>query len=292
MIRLLVVSLVWAFSFGLIKHQLVGIHPDLVNAVRLGMSVLVFVPWLVRRPPAAGVTVRLVAVGAIQFGLMYAAYTRAFAYLAGHQVALATILTPLYVSLFDDLLERRIRWRFLGAAVLSVIGTALGTGVDRLEGAWTGLGLLQLSNLSFAVGQVWYRRVVRASPEPLSDAGAMAWAYVGGAAITALAAGLRLAGLPAITGGQWLALAWLGVVASALCFFLWNSGARAVNTGVLAVMNDVKIPLGLVVSLFVFGETTDAPRLLAGCTLVAVAWWFAWRTRTPAPARVGEADAA
>ena len=284
MIRLLVVSLVWAFSFGLIKHRLVGIHPDLVNAIRLGMSVLVFVPWLVRRPPARGVTVRLVAVGAIQFGLMYAAYTRAFEYLAGHQVALATILTPLYVSLFDDLLERRVRWRFLGAAVLSVVGTALGTGVDRLEGAWTGLGLLQLSNLSFAVGQVWYRRVVRASPEPVADSRAMAWAYVGGAAITALAAGPRLSGLPAITGGQWLALAWLGVVASALCFFLWNSGARAVNTGVLAVMNDVKIPLGLVVSLFVFGETTDAPRLLAGCALVAVAWWIAWRDRAPAPA--------
>lgn len=281
MFRLLVVSCVWALSFGLLKHRLAGVHPDLVNAIRMGIALLVFAPWLARRGPDRRTRLRLAALGAVQFGLMYAAYTRAFAYLESHQVALATILTPLYVTLFDDLLERRLRPRFLGAAALSVAGTAVVVGVDRLGGAWTGLLLLQASNVCFAVGQVGYRRVLGGGAA--SDAPAMAWAYVGGAAVTAVAALPRLGGLPEVSGEAWFALVWLGAVASALCFFLWNSGARAVNGGVLAVMNDAKIPLGVLVSLVVFGEAADLARLGAGLVLVGAAWFIAWRER-PAPA--------
>lgn len=284
MLRLLLVSCVWALSFGLLKHRLAGVHPDLVNAIRMALAAAVFVPWLLRQGPVGKARLRLLALGALQFGLMYAAYTRAFAYLAGHQVALATILTPLYVTLFDDVLERRLRPRFLAAAVLSVIGTGLAVGVDRLEGAWTGLLLLQVSNLCFAVGQVWYRRVLRGRGAG-NDATAMAWAYVGGAGVTVLAALPRLPSLPSIAPDAWLALVWLGVVASALCFFLWNAGGRTVNAGVLAVMNDAKIPLGVGLSLVVFGEAADGSRLAAGCVLIAAAWWIAWRERVaPSPA--------
>ena len=290
MFRLLVVSCIWGLSFGLIKHRLVGIPPDLVNAIRMALALLVFAPWLLRRGPAGRVRWQLLALGGVQFGLMYAAYTRAFAFLAGHEVALATILTPLYVTLLDDLLERRFRPKFLGAAALSVTGTALAVGVDRLEGAGLGFLLLQASNLCFAIGQVGYRRVLRGEAGGKGDAVPMAWAYVGGAAVTTLAALPQLPGLPAIAAEAWVALAWLGVVASALCFFLWNAGGRTVNGGVLAVMNDAKIPLGVVLSLVVFGEPVDTARLAAGCVLVGAAWWFAWRERA-SPALAPDPDA-
>jgi drug/metabolite transporter (DMT)-like permease len=252
----------------------------------MGLALLAFAPWLVWKGPEPRARLQLAALGAVQFGLMYTAYTRAFAYLAAHEVALATILTPLYVTLLDDVLDRRLRPRFLGAAALSVTGTAVAIGVDRLGGAWTGLALLQASNVCFAVGQVGYRRVLaRSAAAGQGGAAAMAWAYVGGAAVTAVAAAPHLSALPAIPGEAWLALAWLGLVASALCFFLWNAGGRAVNGGVLAVMNDAKIPLGIAGSLVVFGETADVPRLAGGAALIAAAWWIAWRAReAPVPA--------
>ena len=73
---------------------------------------------------------------------------------------------------------------------------------------------------------------------------------------------------------QWLALIYLGVIASGLCFFLWNLGARKVNDGALAVMNNLKIPVGVIASLAILKESTDYPRLILGCCLFVLALWI------------------
>ena len=51
MIHLVLVSLVWAFSFGLIGNTLAGLPPAWLGWVRLALSALVFLPF-VRRVPA------------------------------------------------------------------------------------------------------------------------------------------------------------------------------------------------------------------------------------------------
>jgi len=61
---------------------------------------------------------------------------------------------------------------------------------------------------------------------------------------------------------------YLGAIASGLGFFLWNIGARRVNTGTLAVFNNLKIPLAVAVSLLVFGESTNITRLLIGGMII------------------------
>ena len=119
---LLLVSLVWAASFGLLKTRLGGADPDLVNAVRLLLALGVFLPFLRRAGLARRDPLRLMALGGLQFGLMYALYTRAYQHLQAHEVALATVMTPLYVTLLDDLLERRLRLRFLASALLAALG--------------------------------------------------------------------------------------------------------------------------------------------------------------------------
>lgn len=281
--HLILVSIVWGASFGLLKHALAGVDPDLVNAVRMGLALLVFLPALLRAGRGLAGRWEFAAIGAVQFGLMYTLYNRSFALLQGHEVALATLLTPLYVTLLDDAIERRFRWRYLAAAVLSVAGAALSVGAGRIEGALAGLALLQLANLCFAVGQVWYRRAFRRR-SGLRDAGAMAWAYVGGFGVVLAAALPKLGMVAGLTPVHWLSLSWLGLVASGLCFFLWNLGARQVNAGVLAVMNDLKIPLGVLFSLVVFQERADWPRLVAGSLVIGSALWFASRDREPAPA--------
>lgn len=281
---LVLVSAVWGASFGLLRHTLAGVDPDLINAVRMALALVVFLPFLRSGWQGRGAALELAALGAVQFGLMYTLYNRSFAILQGHEVALATLLTPLYVTLLDDLLQRRLRWRFLAAALLSVGGAALCVGAGRVEGALYGLALLQAANLCFAVGQVWYRRVF-ARRALRSDAGAIAWAYVGGAAVVFLAALPKSGGLATLTLTHWVTLAWLGLVASGLCFFLWNLGGRQVNAGVLAVMNDLKIPLGVIFSLLIFQEQASWPRLLAGSAVIGAAWWLAARA-TPASDRV------
>jgi drug/metabolite transporter (DMT)-like permease len=238
----------------------------------------VFIPFLRWRGTGARRAVELALIGAIQFGAMYAFYTRSFGSLKAYEAALATIMTPLYVTLLDDVLERHFRPAFLLCAMLAALGTAVSLGVLDIgfKGfsveATRGLLLIQASNLCFAVGQVWFRRVMGRSPG-LSNPRAFAWCAVGAVAVAVLAAAPAVAvhGLPVLTTTQLWVLLYLGVIASGVCFFLWNVGARGVNAGTLAVMNNLKIPLGMLVALVVFSERAAWMRLTAGLAMIVAA---------------------
>lgn len=274
MIQLLAVSLLWAFSFGLIETHLSSLDSNLVAFLRLVLSLAVFLPFLRARAVPARTAGRLVVCGALQFGIMYAAYIAAYGYLQAYEVALFTILTPLYVTLVNDAFRRRFDKRNLEAAMMAVVGTGVVVFEDvHRSGLLAGFLLIQGANLCFALGQVWYRRLV-IKPGVGSDAGIFAWLYLGAAMITAPLGMARAQSLPDLTATQWLVLAYLGVVASGLGFFLWNAGARRVNAGMLAVFNNLKIPLGIAVSLAVFGESTALVRLtLGGAVIVLGLWW-------------------
>lgn len=285
MAYLWVVSLIWAFSFGIIKNQLAGLDASVIAAARLLTAALVLLPFLRLRNLPHRLRLQLALTGAVQFGLMYLAYNLAFGYLQAYEVALFTIFTPLYVTLIHDALHRRLNLVSLAAALLAVAGTALVKGGVHISAdILLGFGLVQLSNLCFACGQVWYRELMR-SQNQVSDLQVFAL-LMGGGALTALVAVMlfRPAHPLAFTFQQALALLYLGGVASGLGFWLWNAGARRVSAGSLAVFNDLKIPLAVAVSLLVFGEQTDLPRLLLGGTLVLAALLFNERfAQRPSP---------
>ncbi len=275
MAYLWVVSLIWAFSFGIIKNQLAGLDASVIATARLLTAALVLLPFLRLRNLPRRLRLQLALTGAVQFGLMYLAYNLAFGYLQAYEVALFTIFTPLYVTLIHDMLRRRLNMVSLAAALLAVAGTALVKGwVNITAQTLLGFGLVQLSNLCFASGQVWYRELMRGQNQ-VSDLQVFAL-LMGGGALTALFAGILFppAHPLAFTFQQALALLYLGGVASGLGFWLWNAGARQVSAGSLAVFNDLKIPLAVAVSLLGFGEQTDLPRLLLGGTLVLAALLF------------------
>jgi drug/metabolite transporter (DMT)-like permease len=283
---LLLVSLLWAFSPGLIKHGLGDLnttHSPLVAAIRLGLTFLVFAPFLRPGLLARRTATWLACIGAIQFGLMYLLYLQAFKYLHGHEVFLFTILTPLYVVLLDGALDNKLSPRHAAAALISIVGAGLiiprGVGTANVM---LGFVLVQGANLCFAAGQIAYKRTRPALAPKATDAQLFAWLALGGFAATALVAApvTRWSGF-APTPAQWLVLAFLGLVASGAGFFLWNRGLARVNAGTLAALNNAKIPLGVAVSLLVFREPTHLPRLLASLALLALAVWIA--ESDPAP---------
>ena len=164
----------------------------------------------------------------------------------------------------------------LAAAVVAVAGTAIVVARSSdLRVTLTGLLLVQLSNAAFAAGQVLYRRVRQQEPA-IRDRDVFALLYAGAAAIALGALAWRAPAL-ALTTPQWLTLLYLGVVASGAGFFLWNVGATKVSAGALAVMNNAKVPLGVAVSLLVFGETAELSGLAASFALFGTALWIAAR---------------
>lgn len=283
MLLLLLVSLLWAFSPGLIKHflgDLNATHSPLIAALRLGLTLLVFAPFLRFRILATSTAVWLAGIGAIQFGLMYLLYLQAYKHLLGHEVYLFTILTPLYVVLLDSAIANKLAPRHAIAALLSVFGAALaltrGVGTANVM---TGFLLVQGANLCFAAGQIAYKRTRPALAEKANDAQLFAWLALGGFVATALIAAPITdwaAFRPSAT--QWLVLAFLGIVASGGGFFLWNRGLSQVNAGTLAAFNNAKIPLGVVATLVLFGERPERPWHLAGSlALLGLAVWIAER---------------
>ncbi len=296
---LLTASLIWAFSFGLIKTQLAGVDPFLVAVLRLGLALLVFAPFVRLRGLRPKLCWQLAACGAVQYGLMYAAYLAAFRTLSGSQIALLTTLTPIYVALLADAWEGRWHGRYVAAALVSVAAGALvvlGNGVPRA--ALSGFLLVQASNVTFAVGQVWYRRLLPPTSGK-ADRDVFALLYLGGvlaAAGAVLAAGSWRFGQWALTARQWWVVLYLGLLPSGLCFFLWNAGARRVNTGLLAVLNNAKMPLAVAVSLLFFESAPTAAGLArlagAGALILGAAWWTTAPAETPRAAAGSGGDGA
>ena len=272
MIHLFLVSLVWAFSFGLIKGNLAGLDSNFVSFCRMAVSLVVFLPFLKLRKIAFKLGWRLAVVGALQFGVMYITYIAAFKSLQAYEVALFTIFTPLYVVMIEDILQRKFHPIYLLTALAAVGGTWIIKGQALLSPQILGgFVLVQISNVCFALGQVWYRRIMAKEPT-VKDHEVFGILYFGAAILTLIS---TLVFVPVssitLTAKQAWTLLYLGAVASGISFFLWNLGARKVNAGALAIFNDLKIPLAVFVSLVVFGEKTNIPNLLIGGGIMILA---------------------
>ena len=274
MIYLAVVSIIWAFSFGLIGSSLAGLDSFLVATLRLGIASVAFLFML--RIKSIGLIdhARLVLMGAIQFGVMYGCYMKAFQYLPSHIVAIFSITTPVYVVLIHNVRQKSFSKKFILVALLSVVGA----GIIKVQSVpsgdiWTGFSLMQVAGLSFAFGQVAYRDWKKANPQVV-DRSVFGLLILGGfVSVGCFSFILTDFSDLNISLEQWQSIVYLGIVASGLGFFLWNKGATKVNPGTLAAFNNAVVPLAVLCSLFVFREveslsSEDLLRLILGSSFI------------------------
>jgi drug/metabolite transporter (DMT)-like permease len=279
MLHLIAASFLWAFSFGLIKGQLSGIDPVAVACGRLVLAALAFLPFALKERLHGAVLGQAFLLGLVQFGVMYILYIAAYQWLPAWLVALFTIFTPLYVILLADVRAGRWTGRNLLAAVLAVAGAGVVV-IRGLEDTadWRGVLLLQAANLCFAWGQLRYGGLVRRAG--VRESSLLGWMYLGAAGFALLAVGGRVVqGSDLFAGwdaGALAVLVYLGLLPTALGFYLWNRGAARTAPGLLAAANNLKVPLAVLVSWIVFGEQADNLRVLAGLALI-VAGLFAAR---------------
>ena len=277
MALLLLVSFIWAFSYGLIKNRLAGIDSTAVATLRLALALLVFLPFFRPRRLKLRLALQLAALGVAQFGVMYLLYQRSFLYLPSYAIVLFTLTMPLYITLADAFVARRLHVRYALAALLALAGAAIVVLNGTLHGdLLIGFLLMQVSNLCFAAGQIAWRRLRPHFPSGTTDASLFALPYAGALAICA-AVSLVITPWSAVhvSSDQTIALIYLGAISSGACFFWWNLGATRVNAGTLAVFNNAKVPLGVACSLVFFHESANLPRLLASGALMAAGVWIA-----------------
>ena len=276
MILLLLVTLLWAFSFSLIGVYLAGQVDSYFSVLtRVLLATLVFLPFLNWRTPPRSALI-LMAIGAVQLGLMYLFYYQSFLLLSVPEVLLFTIFTPVYIALIYNVMARRwtlksALWN-LSVAAIAVAGAAIIRWDNLSDAYWRGFFVVQGANLCFATGQVAYRQFMqsaRTRGETLAPRQTFGWFFIGASAV-ALVAWIVL-GKPQYpsTTVQWGVLLWLGAAASGLGYFLWNKGATQVSPATLAAMNNALIPAGLLVNLLIWNRDADLLRLLAGGLIIA-----------------------
>jgi carboxylate/amino acid/amine transporter len=275
MAYLIFVTILWAFSFSLIGEYLAGqVDSDFAVLSRVLLGGLLFLPFTWWRGVRHELRLGMIAIGMLQFGVMYLCLYRSFDYLTVPEVLLFTITTPLWVALIDDGLYRRFSPTALLAAALAVVGA----GIIRYDGITgdfiLGFLLLQVANAAFAAGQVGYKHLTQRFPTDVPLWGFFGYFYIGALLISGPAFLLfGDASMLPTSGAQWGVLLWLGLAASGVGLFLWNRGACLVDAGTLAVMNNALVPAGLLVNLVIWNREADLFRLAVGGGVILLSLW-------------------
>ncbi|MGR0280016.1 carboxylate/amino acid/amine transporter [Marinomonas dokdonensis] len=270
---LVAVTLLWAFSFSLIGVYLAGqVDAWFSVLIRVSLATLVFLPFLNPRQIERKVILQLMACGAFQLGIMYGFYYQSFLYLSVPEVLLFTVMTPIYITLLNDLIDRRLNVGFVISALLAVLGAVAirYQGID--EGFLKGLLIVQGANLCFAAGQVGYKRIIAKERPDLPQRTVFGWFFIG-ALIVVVPCFLLMGNTDKLptTNLQWSILVYLGVVASGVGYFAWNKGATLVNVGTLAIANNLLIPAGILVNVLFWNRDADILRLSIGAAIILLA---------------------
>lgn len=265
----------WAFSFSLIGVYLAGqVDPWFSVFIRILLASLVFLPWLKIRNISRSLIGKIMAIGAIQLGLMYCFYYHAFLFLTVPEVVLFTIFTPLYVTLIYDFIQRKFSPRYLLSAGLAVVGALVIKATNINQDFILGFCIVQGANLCFALGQVGYKVAMERENQSIAQHTIFGLFYLGALGI-ALPAFLIFGDWHALpqTNVQWGILIYLGAIASGLGYYCWNKGATLVNAGALAVMNNLLVPAGILVNLVIWDQSIAyAPFLIGGAIIVFSLW--------------------
>ncbi len=276
MFYLSAVTVLWAFSFSLIGVYLAGQVDAWFSVwIRVALAGLVFLPFLRFRGVPKSLIVKLMTLGGFQLGLMYCFYYQSFLLLSVPEVLLFTVMTPIYVTLLYDLLNKRFSAWYLVTALIAVLGAVFIRYAGINERFVMGFMVVQGANVCFAIGQVGYKALMENQTHDLKQHTVFGYFYLGALVVATIAFAIfgNIEKLPTTTT-QWGILVYLGTIASGAGYFLWNKGACQVNAGVLAIMNNVLIPMGLIVNVLIWNREEDLGRLLIGGLIIAASLWL------------------
>lgn len=272
---LILVTLLWAFSFSLIGEVLAGqVDSYFAVLIRVVLASLVFIPFTKFRGIQTKLKLQIMLIGTIQIGLMYIFLYKSFLFLSVPEVVLFTVFTPVYVTLFYDGFKKQFKPLYLVSTGLAVFGAYIIRYQNISEDFITGFLMVQAASICFALGQSAYKKVMESHTQ-IRHRDVFGYFHFG-ALIVSVISFLLFANPEKLSPSliQWSVLIWLGVAASGLGYFLWNKGACFVDAGVLAIMNNALVPAGLLVNLIIWGKTSNYFLLLLGSAVIGLSLYL------------------
>ena len=273
MIYLILVSILWSFSFGIIKYGLSGIDSSFISLMRNLIAFLFFASLSLYNFKKFIFDIKLILIGAIQFGLMYVLYIQSYQYLPAYLIATFTITTPIFIGIFSQLLQNK---SFSLSGIFSILLVVLGSLMMRFNivnplDYWLGFFLIQCANICFAVGQImfkkWYSK--NTSVDIIYNFSQM---FFGAVLITSIFSIINSTNIGMLNTYNLFALLFLGLFSTGFGFLAWNLGSLQVSNERLAVMNNVVIPIAIFNSFLIFGEAINPMLFVPGLVLFYLAF--------------------
>ena len=265
MLYLTIVSILWSFSFGIIKFGLTGVDSIFISFFRSLIAFIFFSSLTLYNIKKFSFDTKLIIIGAIQFGLMYVFYIQSYQYLPAYLIATFTITTPIFVGLFSQALMKE---SFSKNGILSIILVLIGSFMMRFNFAnpldyWLGFILIQCANMFFASGQIMFKKwyTENSDKDIVHNFSQM---FFGATIVTSLFYFQTMDVQNILYTTNLLSLIFLGLCSTGIGFLLWNIGATKVSNTRLAVMNNVVIPLAVLNSFFIFREDINILLFMPG----------------------------
>jgi len=272
-IYLIIVSILWSFSFGIIKYGLSGIDSSFISLMRNLIAFLFFASLSLYNFKKFIFDIKLILIGAIQFGLMYVLYIQSYQYLPAYLIATFTITTPIFIGIFSQLLQNK---SFSLSGIFSILLVVLGSLMMRFNivnplDYWLGFFLIQCANICFAIGQImfkkWYSK--NTSVDIIYNFSQM---FFGAVLITSMFSIINSTNIGMLNTYNLFALLFLGLFSTGFGFLAWNLGSLQVSNERLAVMNNVVIPIAIFNSFLIFGEAINPMLFVPGLVLFYLAF--------------------
>ena len=259
--------LLWA-ALAILTTMAGPVPPFQMTAMAFSLGfAIALLKWLIRRErvgPHLALPPRVWALGVVGLFGYHACYFAALAMAPPVEANLLNYLWPLLIVVFSGLLPgERLRWWHIAGALAGLAGCILliGGGAGGIEAKYVGG---YLAALAAAVTWSSYSVLSRRVREVPTDA---VGGFCGATALLALVAHLAFERTYTPQGGEWLAIAALGVGPVGAAFYLWDYGVKRGDIKALGALSYMT-PLLSTLLLVVFGRAEPSLRLVLACLLI------------------------
>ncbi|MFN2526525.1 MAG: DMT family transporter [Actinomycetota bacterium] len=266
---------IWGSTYVVTKVALADFGPFSVLWTRLVIATLALAPFAWRRGFRARMWLQrnFLLFGftgmALHLGLEIAGLRFTSASSAALIIATAPTVTVAFSVVF---LKERISWLQAWAIVLSVVGVVLVAGARVSDGhplAWFGNLLVFAGVVAWGVFTVQGRQIGREHSWLISTTAATGAATL--LVLPVMLGEIAVQGIPPVTAPSLVAVASLGLLASALAYGWWNFALEHVGGTVAGPYISLVPAIGVSLAVAV-GETMTRMQLLGGAIVAAGVW--------------------
>lgn len=277
-VLLLLAILIWGFAYVVTKSGLDAVPPMMFALLRYAVASLLLVPLALARGgfrrlphPVPWKTLVLMAIAGV--ALYYVLFNLALAYTSASQTALIQSAFPAIVAIMAVvwLRERVTRQRFAGIG-LAIVGVVLIVAMQDdavARNPLLGNVLAFASVLSWSAYTILAKRISDADPIAITAVISLIGTVMLVPAVLIEQADVALSSIPA---GGWLAILYLGGLASAAGYLLYNRALRDIDASLVGAFINLSPVIGVVSGVLVLGEALTTAAIIGGVMVLAGVW--------------------